>query len=168
MTRATAAAGALPASLQALDLEKIKFKVVRGGWTAAKADRVELLYKRYLYLSLLYPELPLVPTEDVDEFWHNHILDTKKYAEDTLRIFGYFLHHCPYFGMTEESDEAELRRAFQQTAELYEAEFGSSGPGWLETADPEAAFCGGCCSKDVVPAALIRGAVPLSAVGRPN
>ena len=35
----------------------------------------------------------------MDAFWHQHILDTVAYQRDTVQIFGYFLHHFPYFGI---------------------------------------------------------------------
>jgi hypothetical protein len=61
----------------------------------------------------------------VDKFWHGHILDTMKYAEDCQRVFGYFLHHFPYFGMRDAEDAANLANAAATTRRLYEQEFGA-------------------------------------------
>ena len=58
------------------------------------------------------------------EFWHFHILDTLKYQEDCDNIFGYFLHHFPYFGMRGQEDEANLKEAWNSTISLYEKTFG--------------------------------------------
>lgn len=148
MTRLTGSAEAMCASLQILNLDCIKYKLVKNGWSRLKADQTEVLYRRFLWLALLYPDAPLVPTEDVDKFWHQHILDTRKYALDCEQLFGYFLHHCPYFGMRDEADKAEMRSAFRLTCELYEKEFGSCEPRWSERANADAAFCGGSC-KDM-------------------
>ena len=59
-------------------------------------------------------------------FWHCHILDTKKYADDCQHALGFFLHHFPYFGMRGEEDSQNLRRAFEETLTLIEREYGES------------------------------------------
>jgi hypothetical protein len=76
----------------------------------------------------------LAPSKDVDKFWHGHILDTLKYAEDCQNVFGYFLHHFPYFGMRGEEDAANLRAASANMHAIYEREFGEALPN-------EAVFC---------------------------
>jgi hypothetical protein len=60
----------------------------------------------------------------MDLFWHYHILDTIKYAEDCALIFGRFLHHFPYLGLRGDEDASRLRIAWQQTQALYALEFG--------------------------------------------
>ena len=114
----------------ALDLAPIKFKLMDKreghGWTAAEADRHELEYKRFLTLLAKYPEEIIVPDTDVDKFWHGHILDTMKYMGDCENVFGYFLHHFPYFGMRGEQDAANLADAAVNTRRLYELEFGEA------------------------------------------
>src|SRR4051812_5332671 len=101
------------AAIQALDLDPIKFKLMEAdeghGWSREYADHTEREYKRYLILSAKYPEESLTPTKTVDKFWHAHILDTLKYAEDCQNVFGYFLHHFPYFGMRGEQDTANFK-----------------------------------------------------------
>ena len=116
-----------------LDLEPIKFKIVEGGeeglgWTIEKADRVELEYKNFLILNLknrLNGRLPsIVPTKEVDQFWHKHILDTLKYAEDCDFCLGFFLHHFPYLGLRGAEDAQLLVDCFEQTKTYYLEEFG--------------------------------------------
>jgi hypothetical protein len=56
-------------------------------------------------------------------------------------VFGYFLHHFPYFGMRGEQDAADLRAASERMHEIYEREFGevlSSGSAWCMAAEPQA------------------------------
>lgn len=96
------------------------------GWTRAQADAVEDAYKQFLQLNLKYPGKSIVPTATCDAFWHAHILDTQKYAEDCQKIFGYFLHHFPYFGMRGEEDAANLNQSFEETKALYASEFGDA------------------------------------------
>lgn len=115
-------------NLWSLDLGPIMFKAMDKeegeGWSEEEVYLIAEEYRRFLFLSVTSP-IAVVPTKTVDKFWHYHILDTLKYAEDTERIFGFFLHHFPYLGMRGEEDKLALDKAFQETASLYQAEFGS-------------------------------------------
>jgi hypothetical protein len=126
------------AAIQALDLDPIKFKLMDPeegqGWSREFVDRMAIEYKRLLTLSVKYPEETIAPSKDVDKFWHGHILDTMKYAEDCQNVFGYFLHHFPYFGMRGEEDAANLTEAGETTNRLYKKEFG-------EAAQTRVAYC---------------------------
>lgn len=118
----------LLAGLDSLDLSMVRMKLMDKeegtGWPSDYCDRVEVEYRRYLALSRGYPDMPIVPSRDVDTFWHYHILDTQAYAQDCERLFGYFLHHYPYFGMRGSEDAQALGLAYDNTLELYEDQFG--------------------------------------------
>jgi len=111
-----------------LDLDPIKVKLMHEesgeGWSLEKATAVEAEYRRFLILMKKFPEEQTAPLFDVDTFWHYHILDTMKYAEDCQRVFGYFLHHFPYIGLRGADDEAAHERVGQRMKELYEETFG--------------------------------------------
>ena len=111
-----------------LDLEPLKVKlqsVSEGpGWTLRKCDEVEFFYKNFLFLCVKYKDTGLVPSSDIDEFWHAHILDTRKYFDDCDSIFGGYLHHFPYLGLRGVSDEKTLHDMAESTADLYRKEFG--------------------------------------------
>ncbi len=130
------------AAIQALDLEPIKFKLMDTeegqGWPREYVEQMAIAYKRFLTLSVKYPEETIAPSKDVDKFWHGHILDTMKYAEDCQNVFGYFLHHFPYFGMRGEEDAANLAEAGRTTNRLYEQEFGET----LPSRSSDSALCG--------------------------
>lgn len=64
-------------------------------WTHQDAEYCCHLYKNFLILKRKHIEVNLVPTKEIDEFWHNHILYTKQYTYDCLKIFGKYLHHEP-------------------------------------------------------------------------
>lgn len=117
-----------PKSINELDLEPIMVKVMEEdeglGWSLEFTAQIATEYKRYLTLCLENPDSPIVPSTFVDKFWHFHILDTQKYAEDCNHIFGYFLHHFPYFGMRGEEDSKNLKNAWTETCALYENRFG--------------------------------------------
>lgn len=129
----------------ALDFEQIKSKLMNKkeghGWTRAQADRYEQEYKRFLALQAKYPDESIAPNVNVDKFWHGHILDTMKYAKDCEQIFGYFLHHYPYFGLRGEQDAANQAAAAINMRRLYQQEFGAQAkPG-------DIAYCGRASDK---------------------
>lgn len=136
--------------INALDLDAIKVKLMHKesgeGWSLERANAVEFEYRRFLTLMKKYPHEQTSPLVDVDTFWHYHILDTMKYAEDCQAVFGYFLHHFPYVGMRGDADEASLARIGQRMKELYEAEFGEDyvrpAQRAFEGATQANAFCG--------------------------
>ena len=66
----------------------------------------------------------LPPSEEVDEFWHNHILDTRKYKQDCEQIFGFYLEHYPYFGIDGKTNRQDLDNAFAVVQRLHHQEFG--------------------------------------------
>lgn len=121
------------ARLAELDLSMIRMKIadpIEGkGWSEAQLDVAEQEYRRFLALHLMYPESEIVPCELVDEMWHAHILDTMAYADDCQRIFGFFLHHFPYFGLRGPDDAANLVDAYDATLERYMATFGEPPQG---------------------------------------
>jgi len=94
-------------------------------WTPEQADHCEIEYKRFLTLLAKFPNDQIVPDIEVDKFWHQHILDTMKYARDCDEIFGHFVHHYPYMGMLGEDDAAASAEAFERMQHLYAQEFGS-------------------------------------------
>lgn len=109
-----------------IDFSKIIDKMVsHQRWRRHEAEKACELYRNFLYLNLKYPEFaPLPPSEDVDEFWHNHILDTQKYMVDCQAIFGRYFHHYPYLGIDGQSTIADTERHFQKMQELHFKEFG--------------------------------------------
>ena len=128
-----------------LNLEPVKFSLMEReegpGWSFEKVQSLETWYRRFLYLIYLYPEKTIVPTKDIDTFWHTHILDTKKYMEDCDFLFGRYFHHFPYFGMRGEKDRQNLKIAFKSSVDLYFKHFGES-PLSVESAD-----CGALCNE---------------------
>jgi hypothetical protein len=118
---------ALSRDIQSLDLGMIKLKLQDKeegeGWSREQCDEIEVEYKRFLALKRIYPQKEIVPNGSVDKFWHQHILDTEKYAIDCQNLFGYFVHHFPYFGMNGEEDAQNLTNAFEETKQIYKKHF---------------------------------------------
>jgi hypothetical protein len=130
------------ALVSALDLGPIKTKLmhVKSGpaWSQERADAVETEYRRFLCLLKAFPNVEMAPLEDVDTFWHYHILDTMKYARDCEQVFGYFLHHSPYLGEEDEDGMALQEAAGARMRKLYESAFQVSYP---PAAEGAAAWC---------------------------
>lgn len=110
-----------------LDFTRLAWKLASSEEAELSADAVSLAegeYRRFLTLKKLYPDMEFVPSKLVDAFWHAHILDTRSYAADCERVFGYFLHHFPYFGIYGAEDKQALEDAFDETRRVYESHFG--------------------------------------------
>lgn len=108
--------------INSLDFTKIKAKLMKEHkWTQQQADIAEKWYKRFLVLRFLHPGKPLVPTMMIDEVWHAHILDTRRYAEDCQNMFGRFMHHAPNYG-----GEKDLSVSENETNKLFLMEFGEN------------------------------------------
>jgi len=88
------------------------------------AEMALLEYKRMLQLVQLSPGEAVVPSKSVDLAWHAHILDTAAYERDSLRLFGYYLHHAPSFGGAEEKEG--LVQMQDAMFKRYEAQFGKA------------------------------------------
>ena len=111
--------------INSLDLSMISILMVQKlGWLPSEVKEAGHLYKNFLFLKYKYPHETLAPSEDIDEFWHNHILDTKRYPQDCEKIFGYYLDHYPYFGIDGQTTLKDLEAAFANTQRLHVKEFG--------------------------------------------
>jgi len=103
----------------ALDLQSVRDAMIeKHGWTGERADAAQVEYVRFLSLLQKKPGFMLVPwldsngRDDLDQFWHQHILDTEKYAADCNALFGRMIHHDPHVlrGSREEKDAVEKTR----------------------------------------------------------
>lgn len=110
-----------------LDLRSISGKLSHENtefWTPSTVRYAEANYRRFLVLQIMHPIATLVPNKIIDAYWHQHILDTRKYADDCQTIFGFFLHHDPYFGLADEDERSLNLTAFAHTQQLWLEAFG--------------------------------------------
>ena len=118
------------AELKATDFGPIAYKLIYPeegtGLTLEEATRGIEQYRRFLILKHFYPDRDIVPTREIDRVWHVHILDTIKYREDCLRLFGEMLDHFPYLGLRGESDRELLEQTFRESQALFEKTFGTN------------------------------------------
>eukprot|EP01043_Picozoa_sp_COSAG02_P064836 COSAG02_NODE_9600_length_2166_cov_1.061442_1_plen_278_part_10 len=88
-------------------------------------------YKRFLRMMIDDRRTWYTPSKLIDELWHRHMLDSKKYVAFCQRVAGYYLHHTPYYGeqSTFESWVAELRGHDPAgTLEAYESKWAEAPP----------------------------------------
>ena len=91
-------------------------------WPRNDAQLAIQLYKRFLWLMVRYgKDQMIVPTKEIDEVWHNHILYTQRYFEDCQAIAGHYIHHLP--SDFSDQDRAVLSENFATTRALYFKEF---------------------------------------------
>jgi hypothetical protein len=136
--------------IDTLDLSMITMKLMDAeegqGWSREYCDTIAVEYRRYLALSRAYPDRAIVPSKIVDTFWHGHILDTQAYEVDCRRLFGFFLHHFPYFGMRGAEDAQALGTAYDETLSLYEQHFGEPPMEiWQRSGAARCPNCGNRC-----------------------
>lgn len=115
------------------------------GWSLEKVKAIAVKYRKFLILKMRYPDITISRSRDIDKFWHYHILDTSKYMTDCNNIFGAYLHHFPYLGMSGEKDKADLEKCFEQTKQLYFENFGEdmTDPNDIVATSNCSTYCGG-------------------------
>jgi len=111
--------------IDSIDFSQIIDKMVkRDHWLRSDALKICAFYRNYLFLRKKYSAIQRIPPSiEIDEMWHYHILDTKKYRRDCQAIFGGFHDHYPYFGFDEKSNQKDLEKAFEGVQKLYGEEF---------------------------------------------
>src|SRR5580692_4375170 len=111
-----------------LELNSVRDALIeKQGWSLERAEAARAEYVRFLTLLQRKPGFMLIPwrneegQDDLDQFWHQHILDTAKYAADCNALFGRMIHHNPHVvrGYGDETAAA------QKTQRLYARTFGS-------------------------------------------
>lgn len=109
-------ARAIADRIAALDLSSVLIMLTHPvwgqGWTLERAQQAIAHYRLFLTCCAVHPETALVPSTDVDQAWHCHILDTHKYQQDCLHCFGRFIHHNPHTGRL---NPQQWRRQWQYT-----------------------------------------------------
>lgn len=126
----------LPESIANLELDDIGRKLLdddafeaqrRKGeqlWDEERVARALFEYKQFLALMYWYPEAPLVPSEDIDDVWHTHVLHTARYHADCKTIFGRFQDHSPAGGDAAVDLQDQDTSDRDQTQQLFEEAFG--------------------------------------------
>jgi uncharacterized protein (TIGR04222 family) len=93
------------------------------GWTLTYAQRAIVEYKKFAFLTVVANH-QVVPSDQVDQVWHAHVLLTQSYWEEFCpKVLRKTLHHHPARGGR--AERAEFHRLYRQTIESYQHFWGS-------------------------------------------
>ena len=120
--------------IQKLNLEPILVKLkLEKNWSWEKLLTHYLYYKQFLFLCKTQ-NTTIVPTPDLDDFWHSHIEDNEKYEKDCQSVFGKILYHFPYLGLRSKNDANILTKKGKLTRKLLSTSFGIQSWSGVENA----------------------------------
>uniref|UniRef100_A0A832M3K2 TIGR04222 domain-containing membrane protein n=1 Tax=Oscillatoriales cyanobacterium SpSt-402 TaxID=2282168 RepID=A0A832M3K2_9CYAN len=93
------------------------------GWTLTYAERAIAEYKKFAFLTVVANH-QVVPSDQVDQVWHAHVLLTQSYWEEFCpKVLGKKLHHHPARGGR--AERAEFHHLYAQTIASYQLFFGA-------------------------------------------
>lgn len=105
------------------------------GWSRDKARRVAFEYKRFVAIALSSGH-GACPSRAVDEAWHLHLLDTRRYwGEFCSEVLQRKFHHEPSRGGI--AEDLRFDRLYRQTLANYRQFFGEEPPAEIWP-DPDA------------------------------
>jgi len=135
--------------------------------SSEEAEALRLNFLRWMSLNFLINSTssaatagPFVPSEQVDEFWHNFILYTKKYQVWCFKHFGYFIHHVPEEESTElavAAHNTDWKKTAALMRDLYDVN-------WLNQ-HAEDGTCGSCHSLESAGCGSCKSGKPDAACG---
>lgn len=91
-------------------------------WNKKYTTRVAVEYFRFMKLKAKYTDIS--PSDDIDIFWHQHILNTKSYYNFCTHYFKKIIHHYP----DQANDQLKRRYRFLNSLKYYKKEFGNTPP----------------------------------------
>jgi hypothetical protein len=110
-------------------------------WSAAHAAGAISEYLRFMQLLAEAPKMELIASSDIDLVWHEHILDSANYAQDSLHLWGRFLHHRRARSAKEFS---EIPASYERTKLVYAERYGAApAPTYWGATTEASSMCGG-------------------------
>lgn len=96
------------------------------GWFHEYSLSVVEEYKKFIYLCCV-TNMPVTPSDQVDQAWHLHMTYTKSYWFDMCQdILGRPVHHNPTKGG--DGERMKYANCYELTLQWYKEEFGESPP----------------------------------------
>ena len=96
------------------------------GWSARRAARAIAEYRRFVIMAVA-ADHTVSPAHDVDEVWHLHLTETRRYwGEFCGEVLGKPLHHDPSRGG--EDEDALYHALYLRTLDSYERLFDEPAP----------------------------------------
>lgn len=130
--------------LNQIDFGPLAYKLMhaedRPGLSCDQAIDAIKKYKGFLFLYHINNGGSISPSRYIDHVWHTHITDTELYAVQTAYLFGYYLHHFPFFGNRSEEDRSSLFETAARTMQRASFYFGWDDDDWCGTKPPKWPF----------------------------
>lgn len=102
-------------------------------WSRECCLRAVEEYKKFVFLAAV-ADHSVVPSDQVDQVWHLHLLDSQAYWEDFCpNVLGLKLHHRPARGGSQERES--MHRLYRATIDRYRQFFGEPPPDLWPPAD---------------------------------
>ncbi|HEY0908380.1 MAG TPA: hypothetical protein VGE35_03470 [Candidatus Paceibacterota bacterium] len=129
--------------LMVLDFTRVRtFMTLRQKFNPEQVEKMELEYKRFLCLSIAFPDRAFPISNAVDDMWHVHILFTYEYHKASEIVGCNYLHHIPT--PSEEERAALESEYFQGTLECYRQLFGEPPAAWWPKESAQICWSCGC------------------------
>lgn len=104
-------------------MNKVLLQVEREhNWTHEHAIKVANEYLKFMKLRNLNPKLS--PSNEIDRFWHQHILNTKHYREFCIKNFNKFIDHDP----EDANDQIARTKRVGDTIVEYKKKYSDNAP----------------------------------------
>ncbi|HEX7724814.1 MAG TPA: hypothetical protein VF438_03720 [Candidatus Paceibacterota bacterium] len=97
------------------------------GWSEEEATLGFEDVKRFLYLCGVHRGRTFIPSQRIDEVWHNFILFTEEYQQFCYGHFGRFIHHRPH----RKDDPKPCTDMAVVTLRAATEVFGALSPNWM-------------------------------------
>ena len=123
----------------------VKYCMKKYNWTEAQAsdsvDRYEKLFK------LFGKGTSIVPTKEIDDVWHLHMLDPVSYSESCKAYHNKIVGHNPELEDSEEA-KSKLHSLFLTTAKIWKEAYGEEYSGSAADCDGPDHTCLECSMGD--------------------
>jgi hypothetical protein len=97
----------------------IEFYARYNGWDRSMCEKVRFEYERFMELRATNSNLS--PSDQIDKFWHTHILDTNSYLTYCLTQWKRVIHHNP----AEAQDQLARAIRLSNTLIAYKEKYGN-------------------------------------------
>lgn len=91
--------------------------VKQHSWKKRYSRNVATEYERFMILRNKNNNLS--PSDDIDEFWHQHILNTSLYTEYCQEKFSGIVHHDPEDAFNQTKRKTRLRNTIKEYKKIY-------------------------------------------------
>jgi hypothetical protein len=115
------------------------------GWAEAQASQAVNRYEKLF--KLFGKGLSIVPTKEIDDVWHLHMLDPVSYYQSCMSYHNKIIGHNPALENSQE-EKNKLRSMFLMTGALWKKEYGEEYTGSAADCDGPDHTCTECSMGD--------------------